>query len=81
MQPPFVFNANLPMLRLRIREGELNKWCHHDPTRLKTDNPREEFRQRWQRVQDMMAQQRLDLLIAYADDRAVFGPGPRQVAG
>lgn len=36
--------------------------------------PPEEYPQRWGRVQDMMARQRLDLLVAYADDRAVFGP-------
>lgn len=36
--------------------------------------PTEEYPRRWQRVQALMAQRRLDLLIAYADDRAVFGP-------
>jgi Xaa-Pro aminopeptidase len=36
--------------------------------------PVEEYRERWQKVQVMMAQQQLDLLVAYADDRAVFGP-------
>lgn len=36
--------------------------------------PVEEYRERWQKVQTMMAQQQLDLLVAYADDRAVFGP-------
>lgn len=36
--------------------------------------PPEEYPQRWSRVQEMMARQRLDLLVAYADDRAVFGP-------
>lgn len=33
-----------------------------------------EYRERWQKVQAMMAQEHLDLLVAYADDRAVFGP-------
>ena len=36
--------------------------------------PIEEYRQRWRQVQAMMVQQQLDLLVAYADDRAVFGP-------
>jgi Xaa-Pro aminopeptidase len=36
--------------------------------------PAEEFRERWHKVQAMMVQQQLDLLVAYADDRAVFGP-------
>jgi Xaa-Pro aminopeptidase len=36
--------------------------------------PIEEYRKRWQKVQTMMNQQQLDLLVAYADDRAVFGP-------
>jgi Xaa-Pro aminopeptidase len=36
--------------------------------------PIEEYRKRWQKVQAMMTKQQLDLLIAYADDRAVFGP-------
>jgi hypothetical protein len=36
--------------------------------------PPEEYRQRWSRVQELMEHQQLDLLIAYADDRAVFGP-------
>ena len=33
-----------------------------------------EYRERWQKVQKMMAQHHLDFLVAYADDRAVFGP-------
>ena len=33
-----------------------------------------EYRQRWARVHGLMDERRLDLLIAYADDRAVFGP-------
>jgi Xaa-Pro aminopeptidase len=36
--------------------------------------PVEEFGRRWQKVQAMMARQELDLVVAYADDRAVFGP-------
>ena len=36
--------------------------------------PAEEYPQRWSRVLALMAQQELDLLVAYADDRAVFGP-------
>jgi Xaa-Pro aminopeptidase len=35
--------------------------------------PAAEFRERWDRVRGMMEQQRLDLVLAYADDRAVFG--------
>src|SRR5271157_155154 len=35
--------------------------------------PAEEFPQRWARVQTMMDREKLDLLVAYADDRAVFG--------
>ena len=33
-----------------------------------------EYRERWQKVQEMMSRHDLDFLIAYADDRAVFGP-------
>lgn len=36
--------------------------------------PLTEFRERWAKVQTMMARQDLDFLAAYADDRAVFGP-------
>jgi Xaa-Pro aminopeptidase len=36
--------------------------------------PPQEYRQRWEKTQVMLEQQRLDLLVAYADDRAVFGP-------
>jgi Xaa-Pro aminopeptidase len=36
--------------------------------------PVTEYRERWGKVQAMMARQGLDLLVAYADDRAVFGP-------
>jgi Xaa-Pro aminopeptidase len=35
--------------------------------------PRTEYPQRWRTVQSLMAQQGLDLLIAYADDRATYG--------
>jgi len=35
--------------------------------------PVEEYPLRWARVQQMMEQENLDLLVAYADDRAVFG--------
>ncbi len=41
---------------------------------LKPTIPRAEYPERWARVQAMMEQQGLDLLVAYADDRAVFGP-------
>jgi Xaa-Pro aminopeptidase len=36
--------------------------------------PVKEYHARWQQVQAMMNEQQLDLLAAYADDRAVFGP-------
>ena len=36
--------------------------------------PADEFPKRWKMVQQMMADQKLDILVAYADDRAVFGP-------
>ena len=36
--------------------------------------PPDEFPARWAKVQRMMQEQALDLVIAYADDRAVFGP-------
>lgn len=36
--------------------------------------PASEYPERWRRVQGMMQWLGLDLLIAYADDRAVFGP-------
>jgi Xaa-Pro aminopeptidase len=37
--------------------------------------PDEEFRTRWQRLQAAMAEVGLDIIIAYADDHAVAGPG------
>ena len=36
--------------------------------------PASEYPARWRRVQEMMAARSLDLLLAYADDRATFGP-------
>lgn len=36
--------------------------------------PREEYPQRWQRVQALMAGHGLDIVLAYGDDRATFGP-------
>ncbi|MCX6066889.1 MAG: Xaa-Pro peptidase family protein [Chloroflexi bacterium] len=36
--------------------------------------PASEYPQRWQRVQAAMAEYELDFLVAYADDRATFGP-------
>jgi Xaa-Pro aminopeptidase len=41
---------------------------------LKPTIPRAEYLARWARVQAMMEHEGLDLLVAYADDRAVFGP-------
>ena len=35
--------------------------------------PPSEFSQRWSRVQAMMVEQGVDILLAYADDRATFG--------
>lgn len=36
--------------------------------------PKSEYPQRWRRVQEMMKIRGLDIIVAYADDRAVFGP-------
>ena len=36
--------------------------------------PAAEYPERWKKVQLMMEEQELDILIAYADDRATFGP-------
>jgi Xaa-Pro aminopeptidase len=36
--------------------------------------PNSEYPERWKKVQAAMAEQNLDLLVAYADDRATFGP-------
>ncbi len=41
---------------------------------LRPTIPRQEFLARWSRVQHLMDSLALDLLLAYADDRAVFGP-------
>jgi len=43
-----------------------------DPTTLPRI-PAEEYPQRWRRAQALVAEQGLDLLIAYADDRATYG--------
>jgi Xaa-Pro aminopeptidase len=37
--------------------------------------PDDEFRTRWERLQAAMVEARLDIIIAYADDHAVAGPG------
>jgi hypothetical protein len=36
--------------------------------------PSEEFPQRWSRVQALMTEHGLDVLLAYGDDRVVAGP-------
>jgi len=36
--------------------------------------PEEEYRRRWEAVRNLMERQELDLIPAYADDRATFGP-------
>lgn len=41
---------------------------------VKPTIPVAEYRQRWDQVQALMAERELDFLVAYADDRAVFGP-------
>lgn len=41
---------------------------------MKPTIPVTEYRQRWRKVQALMAERELDFLAAYADDRAVFGP-------
>lgn len=43
-------------------------------TNTKPAIPLLEYPIRWQKVQAMMEVQNLDVLVAYADDRAVFGP-------
>ena len=43
-------------------------------TTTKPTIPASEYPQRWRAVQALMAQRNLDLIVAYADDRAVFGP-------
>ncbi len=44
------------------------------PQHSKPTIPVAEYPERWRKVQELMAGQGLDLLIAYADDRATFGP-------
>lgn len=44
-----------------------------DLTKSKPTIPASEFPERWRKVQQMMAEDRLDLLIAYADDRQTYG--------
>ncbi len=36
--------------------------------------PATEYHQRWEKIQKLMARYDLDFFVAYADDRAVFGP-------
>ena len=36
--------------------------------------PEKEYKRRWAAVQDLMGRLDLDLILAYADDRAIFGP-------
>lgn len=43
-------------------------------TTTKPTIPASEYPVRWRAVQTLMAQRNLDLIVAYADDRAVFGP-------
>lgn len=43
------------------------------PTPTKPVIPAAEYPQRWKKVQEWMALQNLDILVAYADDRATFG--------
>ena len=35
--------------------------------------PREEYPQRWQKMQKILEDQQLDLILCYADDRATYG--------
>jgi Xaa-Pro aminopeptidase len=41
---------------------------------VKPTIPASEYPERWKKVQELMAEQDLDILVAYADDRATFGP-------
>ncbi len=43
-------------------------------TTTKPTIPASEYPVRWRAVQTLMEQRNLDLIVAYADDRAVFGP-------
>lgn len=36
--------------------------------------PAEEYPLRWKQVQKLMAELNLDIILAYGDDRATFGP-------
>ena len=45
-----------------------------NPANILPTIPVQEYRQRWEKTQALMEQLNLDLLVAYADDRAVFGP-------
>ena len=45
-----------------------------EKTQTKPVIPVSEYPQRWQRVQAAMAENDLDFLVAYADDRATYGP-------
>jgi Xaa-Pro aminopeptidase len=44
------------------------------PQDVKPSIPASEYPERWKKVQAMMEEQGLDFLVAYADDRATFGP-------
>jgi Xaa-Pro aminopeptidase len=44
------------------------------PQHAKPTIPISEYPERWEKVQAMMADQDMDILVAYADDRATFGP-------
>jgi Xaa-Pro aminopeptidase len=44
------------------------------PDQAKPTIPQAEYPRRWAKVQAWMAAQKLDILVAYADDRATFGP-------
>jgi Xaa-Pro aminopeptidase len=41
---------------------------------IKPSIPASEYPERWENIQAMMEEQGLDFLVAYADDRATFGP-------
>ena len=41
---------------------------------VKPSIPDSEYRERWKKIQAMLEEQELDFLVAYADDRATFGP-------
>ena len=43
-------------------------------TRNRPSIPDSEFPKRWEKVQQMMVEKGLGFLVAYADDRATFGP-------